>query len=207
MTAGIVSATDRDIEAPNGLSIPNAIQTDAPINHGNSGGPLLDRFGRVVGINSQIQGGTVNANVGIGFAIPSATAKTVAEQLISNGRAKHAWLGVEVETVDPSIADVVRGVPSQGVLVERVVKGSPATRAGLRAATHRVTVNGVGVLLGGDAIVTVDGARISSSAQLADAVARHEPGDRLTLEVVRGGATRTVHVTLGNVPSTSRGVR
>jgi S1-C subfamily serine protease len=201
MTAGIVSATDRDIKAPNGLSIPNAIQTDAPINHGNSGGPLLDRFGRVIGINSQIQGGTVNANVGIGFAIPSATARLVAEQLIASGHAKHAWLGVEVETIDPSVAGVVRGLPSHGVLLGRVVKGGPAAKAGLRAATHQVTVNGIGVPLGGDAIVSVDGARISSSAQLADAVARHKPGDRLTLEVVRDGATRTVHVTLGNVPS------
>ena len=83
MTAGIVSALGRDIEAPDGVTIPNAIQTDAPINHGNSGGPLLDRFGRVIAINSQIEGGTVDANVGIGFAIPSARAQTVANQIIS----------------------------------------------------------------------------------------------------------------------------
>src|SRR5919108_94301 len=94
MTAGIVSAIGRDIQAPNGLTIPNAIQTDAPINHGNSGGPLLDRFGRVIGINAQIQGGTVDANVGVGFAIPGGTAKRVAEQLIARGHADHAWLGV-----------------------------------------------------------------------------------------------------------------
>jgi len=83
MTAGIVSALGRDIDAPNGMTIPNAIQTDAPINHGNSGGPLLDRFGRVIAVNSQIEGGTVDANVGIGFAIPSATARSVVDRLIS----------------------------------------------------------------------------------------------------------------------------
>ena len=104
MTAGIVSATGRDIQAPNGLVIANAIQTDAPINHGNSGGPLLDRVGEVIGINSQIQGGTVDANVGVGFAIPSATARSVSEQLIATGHAEHAWLGVEVAAIDPSVA-------------------------------------------------------------------------------------------------------
>ena len=115
MTAGIVSATGRDIQAPNGLVIANAIQTDAPINHGNSGGPLLDRVGQVIGINSQIQGGTVDANVGVGFAIPSATARSVAEQLIATGHAEHAWLGVQVATIDPSVARIVRGLPAHGV--------------------------------------------------------------------------------------------
>jgi S1-C subfamily serine protease len=200
MTAGIVSATGRDIQSPNGLTIPNAIQTDAPINHGNSGGPLIDRFGRVVGVNAQIQGGTVNANVGVGFAISAATAKSVSDQLIQGGHAKHAYLGVEVATIDPSLAGMMRGLPSQGVIVARVVKGSPAAKAGLTGATRQVTVNGVTIPLGGDAIVAVDGKSLTSSTQLADTVARHEPGDKLELEVVRGGAKRTVEVTLGNAP-------
>ncbi|HET6642957.1 MAG TPA: trypsin-like peptidase domain-containing protein [Gaiellaceae bacterium] len=200
MTAGIVSATGRDIQSPNGLTIPNAIQTDAPINHGNSGGPLLDRYGRVVGVNAQIQGGTVNANVGVGFAISAATAKSVAEQLIGGGRVKHAWLGVEVATIDPSLAGVVRGLPSNGVVVARVVKGSPAAKAGLSGATRQVTVNGVTMPLGGDTIVALDGKSLTSSTQLADAVAQHKPGDKLKLEVVRGGAKRTVQVRLGNAP-------
>jgi S1-C subfamily serine protease len=201
MTAGIVSATRRDIQSPNGLTIPNAIQTDAPINHGNSGGPLLDARGRVVGVNAQIQGGTVDANVGIGFAISSDTAHSVAGQLVSGERVKHAWLGVEVETIDPDLAKVVRGLPAQGVVVARVVKGSPAAAAGLVAATRQVTVDGVSGLVGGDAIVALDGKIVTSSAQLADDVTIHEPSDRLSLDVVRNGTKRTVQVTLGNAPS------
>ena len=200
MTAGIVSATGRDIQAPNGLVIANAIQTDAPINHGNSGGPLLDRVGQVIGINSQIQGGTVDANVGVGFAIPSATTRSVSEQLIATGHAEHAWLGVLVATIDPSVARIVRGLPAHGVLVTKVVKGSPAAKAGLKAATQQVTVNGTSTFVGGDAIVAAEGKSVSSTAQLGDIVALHKPGDALKLEVVRGGKSRTVEITLGNAP-------
>jgi S1-C subfamily serine protease len=201
MTAGIVSATDRDIQAPNGFTIPNAIQTDAAINHGNSGGPLLDRFGRVVGINSQIQGGTVNANVGVGFAISSNAAREIADELIATGHAVHAWLGVQVETIDPGVAKLVGGLPSQGVIVARVVKGSPAAKAGLQAATDQKTVNGETALIGGDAIVGLDGKAIGTAQQLSSAIALRKPGDRLTLDVVRAGKSRTIAVTLGNVPA------
>jgi S1-C subfamily serine protease len=203
MTAGIVSAVDRDIESPNGLTIPNAIQTDAPINHGNSGGPLLDRDGRVVGIAAQIQGGTVNANVGVGFAIPSDTARSVIQQLLSSGHAQHAWLGVGLVDIDPWVAKVVRGMPSHGVIVAKVIKGSPAAKAGLEAARNQVTMNGVSVPVGGDAIVAIDGKSIESSAQVADAVAARSPGDKVTLEIVRHGAQQKVSVTLDNVPAQS----
>jgi len=200
MTAGIVSATGRDIQAPNGRTIAGAIQTDAPINHGNSGGPLLDRFGRVVGINAQLEGGTVDANVGIGFAVPSSTARTVASELLAHGHAEHPWLGVEIETIDPTVARVVRGLPSHGVVVLRVTKGSPADRAGIVAATKQVTVNGVSASTGGDAIVGLDGKPVSSSGTLTDLLAQRKPGDHVRLTVVRGSQTRTVDVTLGNVP-------
>jgi S1-C subfamily serine protease len=200
MTAGIVSAVGRDIQAPNGLTIPNVIQTDAPINHGNSGGPLIDRVGRVIGINSQIEGGTVNANVGIGFAISSDIARPVAKQLLANGHVEHAWLGVGVETLDPEVAHALRGMPQHGAIVTRVVRGSPAAEAGLTASNQEVTVNGVSTLVGGDVITSLDGKPLYSSTQLADAVALSKPGDRLTLEVVRDVTTRTVDVTLGTVP-------
>jgi S1-C subfamily serine protease len=201
MTAGIVSAVGRDIQAPNGVSIPNAIQTDAPINHGNSGGPLLDAAGHVVGVNAQIEGGTVDGNVGIGFAIPSDTAGSVIEQLIAHGRAEHAWLGVEVETIDPAVTKLVRGLPSHGVAVTQIVAKSPAAKAGLHASTRELTVNGVTVPIGGDMIVAANGKPISSSTQLSAAVALHKPGDRLTLRVVRRGVARTVTVTLGDTPN------
>ena len=207
MTAGIVSAVGRDIDASNGLAIPNAIQTDAPINHGNSGGPLLDRTGRVVGVNAQIQGGTVDANVGVGFAIPGATARTVAAQLIATGRAQHAWLGVRVATIDPSSTKLLRGMPSHGVAITRVVKDSPAAAAGLRAAGRTVTVNGVEVPLGGDMITGVEGKPIFTASQLADAVAIRRPGEHVRLQVARNGDTRSVTVELGDVPGAGSGVR
>jgi S1-C subfamily serine protease len=202
MTAGIVSATGRDIQAPNGLGIPNAIQTDAPINHGNSGGPLLNALGNVVGINDQIEsGGTVDGNVGVGFAIASNTAKTIVPQLLAHGHVAHAWLGVEVAPVDSQIANVVRGIPDHGVLIVKTVAGSPAARAGLRPGTQPVTVNGESVLTGGDAIVAVDGKAIDTPEQLADAVRSHKPGDEVKLKITRTGRDRTVTVELGNAPA------
>jgi S1-C subfamily serine protease len=200
MTAGIVSATGRDIESPNGRTIPNAIQTDAAINHGNSGGPLLDGSGRVIGVNAQIEAGTVNANVGVGFAISSATARSVARQLIAGKHVQHSWLGVEVVTIDPTVARDVRGLPARGVLVASVVKGSPAAKAGLEGPTRRSTQKGITALVGGDTIVALDGKSVTSSQQLVEAVALRKPGDTIRLEVVRGGANRTVRVTLANAP-------
>jgi S1-C subfamily serine protease len=200
MTAGIVSATGRDIQAPNGLTIPNSIQTDAPINHGNSGGPLLDGLGRVVGVTSQIQGGTVDANVGVGFAIPSDTARTVAQQLIAKGHVEHPWIGLQVETLPPGVSNAVRGMPRQGVAITRVVSGSPAARAGLKPATHQVTADGETIPTGGDSIVALGGKPVHTAAQLADAVASRKPGDRISIEAVRGGHSRVVQVTLGSTP-------
>jgi S1-C subfamily serine protease len=202
MTEGIVSATGRDLKAPNGLAIEHAIQTDAPINHGNSGGPLLNRFGEVIGINAQIEsGGTVDGNVGVGFAIPSDTARAVVPQLIAKGHAEHAWLGVEVENIDPVIASAIKGVPSHGVLVVGVVNGSPAARAGLRAGSRLVTVGGESARVGGDAIVSIGGRSITSAEELATLLAAHRPGDRLELAIVRGGRSLTVAVTLGSAPN------
>ena len=201
MTAGIVSAVGRDIDAPNGLTIRNAVQTDAPINHGNSGGPLLDRFGRVIGVNAQIQGGTVDANVGIGFAIPSDTVRSVADELIATGHAQHPWLGVEIETVDPSLAALLRGMPLHGVMAVKVENGSPAAKAGLRAATREVTVNGARGPVGGDVIVAIDGHAVRTSTALGNYVATKRPGETVTLRIVRAGKTRTVTVTLGSAPS------
>ncbi|HET8873978.1 MAG TPA: trypsin-like peptidase domain-containing protein [Gaiellaceae bacterium] len=200
MTAGIVSATGRDIKAPNGLTIPNAVQTDAAINHGNSGGPLLDRFGRVIGVNAQIEGGTVDANVGVGFAIPSSTTRSIADQLIATGRVRHPWLGVQIETIDPLAENLSPGFPKKGVLVVAVVKGGPAARAGLEPARPRV-IKGVSALVGGDVIVAIDRKSVASAAQLSELVAMHKSGDAVRLEVVRRGQRRTVAVALGDAPA------
>jgi S1-C subfamily serine protease len=202
MTAGIVSAVGRAIQAPNGLAIENAIQTDAAVNHGNSGGPLIDRSGDVIGVNSQIEtGGTSEGNVGVGFAVPSATVRTVTAQLLSTGRAEHPYLGVEVETIDPAVASVARGVPERGVLVSRVTQGGPAAKAGVVGGNEELVVQGEQVVVGGDAIVAIDGKPIDSSDALAVAVAQHRPGDRVVLRVVRDGAARSVTVTVGSAPA------
>jgi len=206
MTAGIVSATGRDIQAPNDVTIPNAIQTDAPINHGNSGGPLLDRFARVVGIAAQIEGGTVDANAGIGFAIPSDTARSVVDQLLESGHAEHPWLGVQIETIDPTVAGAVHGLPSEGVVVVEVVERGPAAKAGLQAATRQATVQGISAYVGGDAIVAADRTQVRSAAELGAIVARHKPGDMLALAVLRGGSGETSR-SRSATSRRSRGVR
>jgi S1-C subfamily serine protease len=201
LTNGIISANDRDIKAPNGLAIERALQTNAAINHGNSGGPLIDRFGRVIGINSQIESGGVNGNVGVGFAVPSDTARAAAAQLISSGHVQHAWLGVAVEDIDPTLARVIRGLPAHGVMIVEVRPGSPAAKARLVAGHQTVAVGGEGAVVGGDAIVSLDRMPIDSSARLIALLASKKPGDRVQLGVVRDGKSRTVSVTLGNAPS------
>jgi S1-C subfamily serine protease len=201
MTAGIVSGVGRDIRAPNGLAISKAIQTDAAINHGNSGGPLLNDKGEVIGINDQIEsGGTVDGNVGVGFAVPSNTVSTIVPQLIATGHALHAWLGVEVATIDAGLRNVVRNLPAHGVLVVGVVKGSPAARAGLKAGTKPITVDGVSALVGGDVIESAAGTDIRSPAELSDVVNAQRPGAEITLDVSRNGQERTLRVQLGTAP-------
>ena len=170
VTSGIVSAVGREISAPDGTPIENAIQTDAAINHGNSGGPLLDLQGHVIGITSQIQseGG---GNDGVGFAVPSNTVKMIASQLIANGKVEHAFLGVT-----PTDA-------SGGVGISSVKTGSAADDAGLKV---------------GDVITEVNGKRMTDQSQLRAIISAHKPGDKLTLTIRRNGATKTVEATLGS---------
>src|SRR6476469_10776507 len=141
VTSGIVSALQRQIQAPNGFSISNVIQTDAAINPGNSGGPLIDSQGNVIGINSQIEtGGSGNGNVGIGFAIPINTARDVVSQLEQNGKVEHAFMGITGTTITPSLAQAVNLPVQSGVLVEDVVKGGPADDAGLKGGDTAATI-------------------------------------------------------------------
>ena len=193
VTSGIVSAIGREINAPDGSTITDAIQTDAAINHGNSGGPLLDLHGKVVGISSQIESDS-GGNDGVGFAVPSNTVKRVATALIANGKVSHAQLGVRVQTIPPAAAYTIG--EAAGVAVVEVQPGSAAADAGLKASTGTKSVNGVSYPTGGDVITEVDGQKVETSADLKAAIDAHAPGDTIKLTVVRGGDSRTVTVTL-----------
>jgi S1-C subfamily serine protease len=204
MTAGIVSALGRVIEAPDEFQIDEVIQTDAPINSGNSGGPLLDAAGRVVGVNTQIASLT-GGNIGIGFAVPINTVKDVTAQLIDKGRVEHAYLGVVVQEIDEDIADTFNLDADRGLLIAEVREGSAAENAGLRGATQQVVVEGTTWSLGGDIIVKVDGKELSSDDELRELIEEKNPGDELRLEIRRDGETRTVTVKLGRRPTSPQG--
>jgi putative serine protease PepD len=172
VTSGIVSALNREIMAPDNTPIEGAIQTDAAINHGNSGGPLLDLQGNVIGITSQIQSDS-GGNDGVGFAVPSNTVSSIVTQLISTGKAQHALLGVSVQTA----------TSGSGVTVGQVSAGSAAASAGVKA---------------GDVITAVDGTKVVTAEKLRAIIAGHKPGDSVTLTFKRSGSTKTVTATLGS---------
>jgi S1-C subfamily serine protease len=198
VTAGIVSAVQRRIEAPNNLSISHVIQTDAALNHGNSGGPLLNAQGQVIGVNAQIEtGGVSQGNVGIGFAIPINTVRDVVAQLIKQGRVDHAFLGVEGKTLTPGIARLFHLPVNSGVLIWSVRNGSGAQHAGLKAATNEVTVEGESWPAGSDVIVKVDGQPTPTAERLFDVIASKHPGQKIEVEIVRGTSHKTLTVKLG----------
>jgi putative serine protease PepD len=171
VTSGIVSAVNREITSPNNSPIEGAIQTDAAINHGNSGGPLFNMKGEVIGITSQIQSDSGGSD-GVGFAVPSNTVKSIASQLISTGKAQHALLGVNVQD------------GTNGVAVRSVESGSAADDAGLKA---------------GDTITAVGDTKVTTAEQLRAIIASHQPGDSITLTVrTSSGSTNTVKATLGS---------
>jgi S1-C subfamily serine protease len=205
VTSGIISALQRQIQAPSGFSINHVIQTDAAINPGNSGGPLIDSAGEVIGINSQIEtGGGGNGNVGIGFAIPINTAREVANQIEKNGSVEHAFLGINGGTITPALAKAVNLPVNKGVLVAEVVKGGPADKAGLRGGTTEATIEGASFQLGGDIITEVNGEPISSMEDVIDAVDAGKPGEQMELTILRHGETKKIDVTLGNRPASAK---
>ena len=175
VTSGIVSALHRQITAPNDFAIDDAIQTDAAINHGNSGGPLLDLSGRVVGVNSQIESES-GGNDGVGFAVSSNTVKRIADALISSGSVDHAYLGVATET----------STSPAGAKISTIRTGTPAAGSELTA---------------GDVVTAVDGEAVTSSDELREIVDAHNPGDSVTLTVSRNGETTTLKVVLGTRPN------
>jgi S1-C subfamily serine protease len=206
-TAGIVSALQRLIRAPNTLTIDHVIQTDAPINRGNSGGPLLDDRGEVIGVNTQIETGGMGAtgNVGIGFAVPSNTVKDVVAQILRTGHVEHTWLGINGKPVTDDVADTFNLPVDDGVLVEKVWPNTGAAKAGLKAGDMEVVVAGVTYNLGGDIIVSVNGKKISEVEEIRDVIAGRKPGEKLKLGIIRDEKKSSVTVTLGRQPSSPQG--
>ena len=179
VTSGIVSAVHRSMTSPNNFTISDSIQTDAPINHGNSGGPLLNAAGQVIGINTQIQSDSGGSN-GVGFAVPSNTILRVAPTLVAGRTVKHAYLGVFVEDASTS------GNATAGALASEVRAGTPAALAGLKS---------------GDVIVRLDSTPITSAEDLTRMVDTKRPGDKLAVTYLRGGKSLRTTLTLGTRPS------
>jgi S1-C subfamily serine protease len=200
VTSGIVSGLQREIQAPNGFTIPDVIQTDASINPGNSGGPLFDANGRVVGINSQIATGGGQGSVGIGFAVPVNTAKELLPDLKAGETIERAYLGVQMQDVTKQLADDLNLASDKGALVVDVTKGSPADNAGLRGGR---TETAQGVPAGGDLIVAVDGKSVSDSNAVATAISHKRPGDTAEVTFYRGDSKKTVTVELAKRPASA----
>lgn len=195
-TTGIVSALERVIESPSGFTIQNAIQTDAAINQGNSGGPLFDRDGRVIGINSQIASKN-GGNVGIGFAVPIDTVRPIVASIIASGTAQHAWIGIQGRELTPGLAEKLGLVGKRGVIVAALDERGPANDAGMKAADSADAA----VPKGGDLIVAINGTPITDMADVSKAVASRKVGDQITITVLRDGKSETLTLTLKDRPA------
>jgi S1-C subfamily serine protease len=206
LTTGVVSATKRTIQAPDGFTIDGVIQTDAAINPGNSGGPLIDAAGRVIGVNSQIEtGGTAGGgNVGIGFAVPIDTAKRIVPELKKSGRVERGYLGISSITIDNSLSDLNLPV-AHGALVQTVQPGSPAANAGVRAGDIQAQLNGDQIQLGGDIITAIDGKKVMSKDDVSNAITAKKQGDKITLTILRAGKRKSIRITLANRPTQVQG--
>jgi len=196
LTTGVVSSLGRTVQTRENTFIDEAIQTDASINQGNSGGPLLNSHGEVIGINSAIYAPT-GTTAGIGFAIPINTAKRVADDLITRGRVRHATLGAEGRALWPRLAEALNLAVQQGILIERVEPGGPAAQAGLRGGTKSVLAGMQELRVGGDVLIAIDAKQITSQSDLSLLLNRSQPGDTVTLTIVRDGKKINLPVKLG----------
>src|SRR5229473_7552704 len=195
LTSGIVSSI-RQVQEPDGVTIDEAIQTDAAINPGNSGGPLLNSHGEVIGINTMIAS-NVGQNAGIGFAIPINTAKAVLNDLLTLGRVRRPALGVLTLPISPDIASDLGLAADSGLLIIRVTAGGAAERAGLRGGSERAYLGNMPIMVGGDLIVAVDGQEVQDQQQLSRIMNSHRAGDAVKVTIYRGKRKMDVNVTLG----------
>ncbi|HEX3323613.1 MAG TPA: trypsin-like peptidase domain-containing protein [Solirubrobacterales bacterium] len=199
LSVGVVSAIDRSVESLTKFQIEGAIQTDASINPGNSGGPLLEADARVVGINQQIETNS-GASDGVGFAVPVSAIKRSLAQLEHGGEAEYAYIGVTTQSLYPQLAHKLGLDTSYGGLLAEVVPGGPADKAGLKGGDGELRFQAGRYSTGGDVILSVEGHKVVGPDDLARFVAVHEPGDRVTLEILRDGKHKEVQVTLGKRP-------
>ena len=201
LAVGVVSSNSRSIPSlTSSFNVVDAIQTDAPITHGNSGGPLLDSQGRVIGINAQIRSESGDSE-GVGFAIPINAAKRSMKQLIEDGRVAYAYVGVTAGTLTPTLAERFDYRVDRGAVVDRIAVDSPGLRAGLRCGRDPELFRGVQFKKGADVIVAIDGRPVRSADDLVRIVSeRLEPGQQSDFEIVRGGERKTVAVRLAERP-------
>ena len=195
LTRGIVSSI-RSVQEPDGMTIDEAIQTDAAINPGNSGGPLLNWRGEVIGINTMIAS-SVGQSAGIGFAIPINTAKAVLNDLVTLGRVRRPALGVRTIPISPELGDEMGVAADYGLLIVQVVPGGAAERAGLRGGTERAYIGNIPIMLGGDLIVAIDGQKVEDQQDLSRMMNSHRAGDAVKVTIYRGKKKLEVSVTLG----------
>jgi 2-alkenal reductase len=201
LSVGVVSATERSTPSiTSSFNLVDAIQTDAPINRGNSGGPMFNAEGEVIGINAQIRSESGTAE-GVGFAIPINAARRSMEQLIANGEVRYAWLGVTTQTLTPRLAEHFGFPEDEGAAVQSVASGSPADRAGLRGGGEQTEFDGLPFCPGGDLIVALDGTPVRSAEEVVRAVNQQRfPGEEIRLTVLRGSERLELTVTLGERP-------
>ncbi len=202
MTRGIISAI-RPIKSANGAPIEDAIQTDAAINPGNSGGPLLNSSGEVIGINTMIASNGADQSSGIGFAIPINTAKAALPDLIRYGRVKRPTLGIVSFAIDPDLASQMGLAADAGVLVQRVLPGGAAERAGLRGGTEQAYVGNTPIMLGGDLIVAIDGQQVQDPQDINAIMDKHRAGDTVSVTIVRGQRRMTIKLMLDEARDTN----
>lgn len=203
LSTGIISGVDRTIESLTGFSISGAIQTDAAINRGNSGGPLVDGAGRVLGVNSQIRS-TSGGGEGVGYAVPVATVRRSVTQLRRAGKVRYAYLGIETSPVYPQLSRRFGLRTSAGAWVQNVAEDGPAAEAGLRGGRGRERFQAVPYRVGGDVIIRLGGRPVASPDELSQELQRFSPGDEIPIVVVRDGRRKTLTVTAGERPAETR---